>query len=462
MQHHAVLLDAAIVAASDNFPVDDEYRADRYAAGIAPFARLFDCGLEVPVHCIRSGVVVRAYIVYSPGVMHIDPALPAFVAAILAILVVGFLMKGLRQPQLVGYLVAGLIIGPHGLGVLEDPDLIGRIGGMGLIVLLFFIGMEASPHALLSRWRLAIFGVALQVLFTIGLVWTIGWFYAWSWAQVLLLGFVIALSSTAVVLQLLKDWNELDTQTGQNVLVVLLAQDMALVPMIIAINVMGGGVVTGAELLAQLAGAVVLIGIAAWVFTRKHVKLPFSAYLRADHELQVFAALIFCFGLSLISGVLGLSTALGAFVAGLVVSSARATDWVHRSLDPFRVVFVAVFFVSVGMLIDLDYVRDNLGLLGLLVVVILVVNTLLNAGVLRLLGSSWRRAGFAGALLSQVGEFSFILAAIAHTSTLVDDEAYRLIVAVIALSLMLSPPWIAFCKVALGHPEGQPDRERLP
>lgn len=393
--------------------------------------------------------------------MHIDPALPIFVGAILAILIVGFALRALGQPQIVGYLVAGLVIGPHGLALLEDPDLIGRIGGMGLIVLLFFIGMEASPGALLSRWRLAIFGVTAQVGATVGLIWIAGLFFDWSWPQVVLFGFVISLSSTAVVLKLLKDWNELDTQTGQNVLVTLLAQDMALIPMIIAVGVLSGESMSAGALAAQLVGAAVLFGIAAWVFTRDHVKLPFADKLSADHELQVFVALMLCFGLALISGELGLSTALGAFVAGLVVSSALETDWVHRSLEPFRVVFVAVFFVSVGMLIDIDYLRNNLVIVGLLVVIIVLVNTGLNTLILRVLGSSWRRAGYAGALLSQIGEFSFILAAMAHSNRMLPDDEYRLIVAVIAISLMLSPAWIGACKAILGHPEGRPDRPRI-
>ncbi len=392
--------------------------------------------------------------------MHIDPALPIVVSAMLAILIIGLILRALQQPQIVGYIVAGLVIGPQGLALLNDAELIGRIGGMGLIVLLFFVGMEASPGALLSRWRLAIFGVILQVLATIGLIWLIGWFYAWPLSLVILFGFVISLSSTAVVLKLLKDWKELDTQTGQSVLVILLAQDMALIPMIIAINLMSGESIQTSELIAQLVGAIILIGIAAWVFASDHVRLPFAKKLRADHELQVFAALLLCFGLALISGELGLSTALGAFVAGLVVSSARETKWVHESLEPFRVVFVAVFFVYIGMLIDIDYVRDNPLKLALLIAVIVVINTLLNALILRVLGSSWRRASYAGALLSQIGEFSFILVAMAHAARILPDGEYRLIVAVIAISLMLSPAWIALCKVLLGHPEGKPDRPR--
>jgi CPA2 family monovalent cation:H+ antiporter-2 len=367
----------------------------------------------------------------------------------------------MNQPQIVGYIVAGLVIGPQGAAMLEDPVLIGRIGGMGLIMLLFFVGMEASPQALLQRWRMAIFGVVLQIAATVLLVWGIGLLFGWGWPQVVLVGFVISLSSTAVVLKLLKDWQELDTQTGQNVLVILLAQDLALIPMIITVSLLGGVTMTTSEIAMQFLGAAVLIGIASWVFLRDHVKLPFADKLTVDHELQVFAALMLCFGLALISGELGLSTALGAFVAGLVVSSARETHWVHESLEPFRIVFVAVFFVSIGMLIDVGYILSHLGLVALLVATIVVVNTLLNTLILKLLGSSWRRAGYAGALLSQIGEFSFILAAMAHTEAVIPEDEYRLIVAVIALSLMLSPAWIALCKALLGHPEGKPDRDRL-
>lgn len=393
--------------------------------------------------------------------MHIDPALPAIVGVILAILVIGFVMRAIGQPQIVGYLIAGLLIGPHGFGLLEDQVLIGRIGGVGLIMLLFFIGMEASPHSLLSRWRLAIFGIILQVGVTIAGVWAVALFLDWSWLRILIFGFVISLSSTAVVLKLLRDWNELNTQTGQNVLVMLLAQDMALVPMIIATNMLGGNDVAASELFAQMIGAVLLIGIAAWVFTRDHIKLPFAKKLREDHELQVFGALLLCLSLALFSGQLGLSTALGAFVAGLVVSSARETGWVHENLEPFRVVFVTAFFVSVGMLIDVAYVQSHVWLVSLLVVLIVVLNTILNAGILRLLGSSWRRAAYAGALLSQIGEFSFILAALAHSEEILPADDYRLIVAVIALSLMFSPAWIGLCKTLLGHPEGKPDRPRV-
>ncbi len=393
--------------------------------------------------------------------MHIDATLPTIVGVIFAIILVALALRAVGQPQIVGYLLAGVAIGPHGLALLTDIDTISRIGSFGLIMLLFFVGMEASPRHLLGRWRIAIGGVVLQLIASIVVVWLIGAFYDWSLSRVILTAFVISLSSTAIVLKLLKDWHELGTQTGQNVLVILLAQDLVLVPMLITVSLMSGNGADMQTLGAQLLGAAVLLGLTAWVVSQERVHLPFAKYLRADHELQVFAALFLCFGLALISGLLQLSTVLGAFVAGLIVSSARETDWVHRSLEPFRVVFVAVFFVSVGMLIELPFISRNLLEIMLLVATIVGFNTVINAAVLKSLGSSTRRSLYAGALLSQIGEFSFVLISVGLHVGVIDQDVYRIMIAVIAVSLLLSPPWITLWRVALGHPEGKPDRPKV-
>lgn len=389
--------------------------------------------------------------------MHIDAALPVIVAVIFAIILVALALRAVGQPQIVGYLLAGVAIGPHGLGLLTDIDTISRLGSFGLIMLLFFVGMEASPRHLLGRWRIAVGGVLFQLAASIAAVWLIGIFFDWSWSRIILTAFVISLSSTAIVLKLLKDWHELGTQTGQNVLVILLAQDLVLVPMLITIGLMSGESTDLPTLGAQIIGAAVLLGLTSWVVCQERVHLPFAKYLRADHELQVFAALFLCFGLALLSGLLQLSTVLGAFVAGLIVSSARETDWVHRSLEPFRVVFVAVFFVSVGMLIELPFISENLVEVGVLVAAIVGINTAINAAVLRSLGSSVRRSWYAGALLSQIGEFSFVLISVGLYAGVIGQDDYRIMIAVIAVSLLLSPPWITLWRVVLGHPEGKPD-----
>jgi len=277
---------------------------------------------------------------------------------------------------------------------------------------------------------------------SVGVTWLVGWYLDWSLGRVVLLGFVISLSSTAVVLKLLKDRGELQSKAGDNVLLILLTQDLAVVPMLIIISQVGGTPPSSNELLLQIAGAVLVLGLAAYVLKRETITLPFAKRVRQDHELQVFAAMLACFGLAFVTGQLGISAALGAFVAGMVVASARETDWIHHALEPLRVVFVALFFVSVGMMIKADFVVQNLSQVIALVMGVLLTNTFINAGILRWLGDSWPVSLYSGALLAQIGEFSFVLAGVGYQASIISEYGHQLTVAVIALSLVLSPMWI--------------------
>ncbi|MCA8921505.1 MAG: cation:proton antiporter [Planctomycetes bacterium] len=379
--------------------------------------------------------------------MHLDPILSRMVGVTLAVLLAAAFLRLLRQPYSIGYLLAGVALGPYGAGVIDDEESTKRLGAIGVDILLFFVGMEVSLPKLARRWRVASIGTLLQIGGSVGFVALIGAYYAWPFARILLLGFVISLSSTAVVIKLLQDYGELETPAGQNVVAVLLAQDLAVVPMLLTLQMAGGVEVSAGALALQVVGGVAVVAFLGWLLTRDTLHLPLGRWVRGDHELQVFSALILCFGLALLTGLLGLSTALGAFVAGVVVATARETHWVSGRLESFRVVFVALFFVSIGMLIDLRFVRDNAGVLGGLLFGILVTNTLLNASILRVLGDRWRSGLYAGAMLSPVGEFSFVLGAAGLQAGIVTEHAYRLTVAVIALSLIASPIWIAVARL---------------
>ena len=382
--------------------------------------------------------------------MHLDPLLPTLVGLVLSILLLGFLLKWMRQPEIVGYLLAGVAVGPHGLGFVTDPTAVGHMGTLGVTLLLFFIGMEISPHRLLKGWRVALIGTLLQVLVSVGVVWIIGLVFEWSLARILLLGFVISLSSTAVVLKLLKDRGQLDSPVGNDVLLILLAQDLAVVPMLIVLGMLGGSAPGAGTLVLQAIGAVFVIGFGGWLATRESIRLPFSDRMRHDRELQVFAALLACFGLAFLTGMLELSTALGAFVGGMLVATAKETDWVQHSLEPFRTLFVALFFVSIGLMADLPFIVEHWLQIGLLVLAVLTTNTFVNAFSLRLLNVSWPRSLLAGAMLAQIGEFSFVLAAAGLQAKIITNYAYQTTIAVISISLILSVPWIAFIRRHLG------------
>jgi len=381
--------------------------------------------------------------------MHLDPALSTIVGAVLVILLMGIILNRMKQPHVVGYLIVGVILGPHVIGLINEPALIERLGALGVVFLLFFIGMEISPKKLMSTWRITVVGTTIQIFISIAFVWLLGKWLDWPLSRSILLGFVISLSSTAVVLKILQDNNELETETGQNVLGVLLFQDMAIIPMLIVIGLMSGTEPDAQQVVLQVVGGIFMLALMAYLMRKETIRLPLSQWLKGDHEMQIFAALAICFGLSLITGLFGLSTALGAFVAGMLVGAARETQWVHSSLEPFRVIFVALFFVSIGMLVDLVFIREHWFQIGALVIAVIITNTFINAVIIRLMGDSWPDSLYSGALLSQIGEFSFVLAAVGMQSNLVSNYGYQLTVTVIALSLMISPAWIVTSRKVL-------------
>ncbi len=390
--------------------------------------------------------------------MHLDPIMPYLVGSILAVLILGLCLRAIRQPYVIGYLIAGVLLGPHGLALVEDEALLARLGSVGVVLLLFFIGMEVSPNQLIERWKVAIIGTFLQIFISVGCVWPMGVYFDWSVERIVLIGFVISLSSTAVVMKLLQDWNEFDSKAGQNVLVILLAQDLAVIPMLITLAMLGGAEQDTGNIWLQLAGAVLMIALVAYIAVKKTLHLPLSRLLRNDHEIQIFAALSICLGLSLLTGLIGLSTALGAFVAGMIIGAAKETQWVHHSLESFRVIFVALFFVSIGLLVDLEFIAEYWGQIALLVILVILTNTFINGVILKLLGESWRDSLYAGTLLSQIGEFSFVLAAVGIQAHIISDYGYQLTVAVISITLLMSPPWIMFIKYIIKRPPHSPSQ----
>ncbi|HUR40055.1 MAG TPA: cation:proton antiporter [Verrucomicrobiae bacterium] len=375
--------------------------------------------------------------------MHYDPILLQIVGALLVILATALLSRVLNQPHVVGYILAGVVLGPHGLEFFQEYELVSRIGEIGVVLLLFFVGMETTPRQLAQGWRVTVLGTLVQIAASVGLMVAIGMWLDWPLARSILMGFVISLSSTAVVLNYLRDTHRAQTKLGRDTLGVLLAQDLYLIPMLLITAILAGRGAQTETLILQGIGGVLAIALMAWMTLGRVVRLPLARFLRRDRELQVFLAFGLCLGFALMFGMLHLSSALGAFLAGMLVGVARETNWVHHRLEPFRVMFVAVFFVSIGLLLDVKFVLANAWLVGGVTLAVFVGNTAINTLIFRLLGEGWNYSIFAGAHLAQIGEFSFVLAAAGAAQDLLPDFTYKLVISVIALSLVLSPAWIA-------------------
>jgi len=371
-----------------------------------------------------------------------DPIMPIFTAIALAVILVGLILTRMKQPLVIGYIIIGLILGPHVLKVISEPDVLNRFGSIGVLFLLFFVGMEVSLPRIISNWRVIVIGTLLQIAISVGLVAILGIWLDWPFERIILLGFVISLSSTAVVIKLLQAWQELDTEVGQDVLGILLVQDLTIIPMLIIINFLGGSKPSALDVTLQIFGGVAIIGLLLYLINKHEIRIPFAKALKHDHETQIFTALLICFGFALISDALRLSTALGAFLAGILIASAKETDWVHRSLEPFHVVFMAFFFVSIGLLLDVTFFIQNWEVIILLVGFALVTNTFINAAILRMFKIPWQRSLYTGAMLAQIGEFSFVLSMVGRQANIISETGHQIAIAVISLTLLFSPIWI--------------------
>ena len=365
-----------------------------------------------------------------------------FDTLVLSLLLIGLLFTLFKQPFIIAYLITGIVIGPHGLKLISDTQLVQSIGDLGVVILLFFVGMEICLTCLLSNWRVAIIGTLLQILISVAVVFWIGAILDLGLVTRILLGFVISLSSTALVVKILEDRKELGTKVGGDVLGILLVQDLAVIPMLIILSLMAQTKFNLMQLGSQLFMGILIIAFIMWLFHRRKWKLPFSEKIKSHQELQVFAALAICFGFALITESFHLSAALGAFIGGITVGLARETNWIHSSLKSIKVVFVALFFVSIGMLLDLSYTLRNITAVLAFVLAVLVLNTLINAVIFHILGDPWRRSLYAGSLLSQIGEFSFVLGAVGFALGIINDSGYQITLAVITISLIISPFWI--------------------
>lgn len=382
--------------------------------------------------------------------LAISPGLLNIVLISVIVIIIGSILKFFKQPYIIAYILAGVLIGKHGFGLVTDVESIKVIGELGLILLLFFIGMETSLPDFIKNWKVPTFGTILQVIGSVLMVAAIGYFLDWTINRIVVLGFIVSLSSSAVVIKLLQDNNESDTKIGQSVISILLTQDILIVPMLIITSYLGGNIPSVKEMSLQIIGGVLLVAGIIWVLRKKKFTLPFSEKMENDHEMQVFMAIIVCFGFAVTTAFFGISAALGAFVGGKVVNASHSTEWFHDSLHSFRVVFVAIFFASVGMLIDISFLLENWKIIALLIAVAYIGNQFINSVVIYYFVKDWKASFYGGALLAQIGELSFVLASTAFYANIITDFGYQLAIIVISLTLLISPFWISATKKILG------------
>jgi len=352
-------------------------------------------------------------------------------------LVNALLFIRLRQSPIVGYLVTGLLIGPYGFHLVSSEHEVEVMAEIGVILLLFTIGLEFSFTRLLRLKNLMAKSGTVQVFGTGLLVGLIALAYATAWPTALALGMALALSSTAIVLKLLNERGEVDTAHGRSSLAILLFQDLCAILFLVTLPLLGNG--GGSVSLWPVLRAALLLG-GLFLFVRHLQPLLIRQVLRArSPELFRLTILALVLGTAWLTSLAGLSLALGAFLAGLALAESDISHQALSDILPFRDAFLALFFISIGMLINLPFLSEAwpVVLLGLLAVAVL--KSVIAGGAVLLTGYPLRVALIVGLTLFQVGEFSFILLRQAEAGGLLPDALYQWALAVAALSMMATP-----------------------
>ena len=348
----------------------------------------------------------------------------------------------LRLPPIVGFLITGVISGPYGFGLIRNIADVESLAEIGVVLLLFTVGLEFSLQHLARLRRFLFIGGALQVGVTIAVTAALARSLAVAWPIAIFLGMLVALSSTAITLRLYAERGELDTPFGNASLGILIFQDLCVVPMMLLTPALAGGGRNPTSLARTLLEAALFI--AATVVAARLVVPRILHLVAATRRREVFllTIVLFCLGTAWASARVGLSLALGAFIAGIVIADSEYSQQALSDIVPLREVFNSLFFISIGMLFDIRTVGRSPVLVICAIAMVIVVKVVVTGGASLALGQSLRPALATGLGLAQIGEFSFVLSAAGMTAGLLDERLDQLFLAVAVGTMALTPALI--------------------
>lgn len=365
-------------------------------------------------------------------------------------MVAGVVAERLRQSAVVGYLLAGTLVGPHALGWVSSQEHIFQIAELGVALLLFTIGLEFSPRQLLQLGRVPLVAGPLQVVLTTLAGMGVGLLAGLGIREALVVGTMTALSSTACVLRVLRDRAELDSQYGRVSLGILLVQDAAVVPLVLIVTALAGGGAAGTivtKMAVSILLALLLVGVFYAVFNWMIPRVLIMPTWRRNRDLPVLLTVCLAGGAAWSAQALDLSPALGAFVAGVLLAVSPFATQIQADIQPLRALLVTLFFAAIGLFGDAVWFVDNLSLVLAIVAAIVIGKALIVAVLTWLVRLPIQFAVAAGFTLAQIGEFSFVLATIARGSgggePLLSEATFRALVSATILALLMTPYLVA-------------------
>ncbi|MDI6643465.1 MAG: cation:proton antiporter [Methanobacteriaceae archaeon] len=354
--------------------------------------------------------------------------------------IVLFIFQRLKIPSIVGFLLTGIIAGPSVLGLISATREVEILAEIGIILLLFTIGIEFSLDRFSKMKRSVLIGGSIQVILTFIIFFLIALQWGLSNNESIFIGLLVSLSSTAIVLKILQERGELDSLSGRTAFGILIFQDIAVVPMVLLVPIIAGQSSNIADSLLLLfiegVGIIILTLVCAkWLIP----PLLYQIARLKNRELFLLSVIVICFAVTWLTTSIGLSTALGAFLAGLIISESEYSHQALGNIIPFQDLFTSIFFISIGMLLDVNFFIQNPIIIILVAVILILIKSSIAGLVTGLLGYSFRIMVLTGLLLSQIGEFSFILAVTGLEYNLINGDIYQIFLGVSILTMALTP-----------------------
>jgi len=358
----------------------------------------------------------------------------------------GLIFSWIKQPPILGYILCGMVLGPSGFSFISSRETVQFLSELGIIFLMFVVGFELHLNKLKNIWKIAL-GCSLgQILISFVVMYAFSFYFKWSMIYTVLIGFIVALSSTSAIIKILETLGQTESENGQRTIAVLIAQDLALIPMIMVLESMAHGHFSAEIFLKIIFSFVLIIGLILFLTTTENISLPLSRVVFRDKELVTLTSFAFCVAAAWGASQIGLSQPLGAFLAGLFLGNTEQRKILLNTIKPVQTLLLMMFFFSIGSLIDFQYVLQHIWTFIFLLLIVTVGKSMANIAILRLLKLSWSDALIVGILLAQIGEFAFLLVGKAKSLKILLGEEEMQIISLTVLSLSFSPVWIKIIK----------------
>ncbi|HJK47098.1 MAG TPA: cation:proton antiporter, partial [Methanocorpusculum sp.] len=370
--------------------------------------------------------------------MAVEATMMGLFLLLAATLVVLLISSRIHLPTIIGFFVTGILIGPSCLQ-LFTYDQVSLVAEFGLILLMFTIGLEISLKNLLAMKRLVLIAGGVQIILTTIVVWAVLMLFGIPSGTAVLLGFMVASSSTAIVLNIYQSNGQIDTRHGKLILAILICQDIAVIPIMLLLPVIAG---VGGDMMSSvmslgtsLVALVVVLGVALVVVPR----ILDVVASRRNRELFIISVMTICIGVAWILSLAGVSSSLGAFLAGVAIAGSEYNHEVLGIIIPIRDLMTSVFFISVGMMLSVVFMLENILFILAIVAVLFVGKMVITSAAGLLAGASTGAAVIGGASLAHIGEFSFVLGTTGMSLGLMSDTIYQVFLAVAILSMAMAP-----------------------